>query len=256
MRKALILAVCLAGAPSIAHATAFAAVDLNFFSLTPYRGEDAVGNFRALNPGEVWFSIENQTLTPTIITSGNANATAIGGASIDEDDNRLFASVSASALAFKTGYAFARADLAVRIAIHIADDSDLIALELLTDFSSFNPGGNPIGAQVDNLVLEFARFDSRQEGEGIGDFHSCDTRNLDPSDPFPAPPGGGACGVQSPDSSEGFVSFSIPAERVIAFDYWIAAEVEASSVPEPQALAVLLMALASAALLGRRGTRI
>ena len=251
MRAFLAVLALLAALPIGAQAAAIAAVDINFFSLVASHGIGANGEARPLAPSEVTFFITSQTLTPVEIAVGNASATAGGDASTD--GNSVFASVAATAQASQPGYAFASADLELQISISIAADSDLLAIALLTEFSAFNPGGNPVGAAVDNIGTEFARFASLQFGEGIGDIHGCDTRVLDDSH-FPAIPPAARCGVSTPDASQVEFVLGVPDERIIDLTYRLFVEVEAgaTAVTEPGTLALLSAGLLVAALARRR----
>jgi len=249
MRLVVAVIALLAALPSVAKAGALAAVDTNFFSLRAGFGMDAEGNIRAINPSEVTFFIASETLTPVEIAFGNAATSTSGGATTD--GSSVFASVAASASASQSGHAFASVELEVQIAISIAADSDLLAITILTEFSAFNPGGNPIGAQVDDVSIEFARFDSRQFGQGVGDAHSCDTRVVDARH-FPSPPPSAQCGVPSPDASQFAFGFDVPEQRIVEFTYRLIAEVEASAVPEPAALTLLAPALLGLFLARRR----
>lgn len=250
MRFILALLAFIALLPSGAKAAAIAAVDTNFFSLTPLHGIDQAGEIRLLAPGEVTFSITSQTLTPLEIARGSAVTATSGGATTDGDS--VFASISAFASATRPGYAFASVVLDVIVAIEVAAASDLLAVAILTDFSAFNPGGDPVGASVDNIAREFARFVSTQSGEGIGDAHGCHTGIFDGSH-FPGPLPAARCGVESPDSSQGEFTFVVPESNVAEFAYRLSVEVEASAVPEPGALAMLGIGLCALLRLRHRG---
>ena len=249
MRFVLALLGLLALFPSGAKAAAIAAVDTNFFSLTALQGVDQQGALRALNPGEVTFSILSQTLSPIEIARGTGVTATAGGATTDGES--VYASVSAFASATRPGHALASVALDVVVAIELAADSDLLAIAILTDFSAFNPGGNPVGASVDNVAGEFARFASSQLGEGIGDTQGCHTGILSGGHlPIPLP--SASCGVPSPDSSQGEFFFVVPEGNVGELAYRLSVEVEASAVPEPATLAILGAALCGLSLLRRR----
>ncbi len=114
-----------------------------------------------------------------------------------------------------------------------------------TDFSAFNPGGPSIGAQVDDATYQYAAFSSSVFGLATGDQHACDTRvspNMGPN----------ACGVFSPDSSQGeFGIGPLAAGQSVTQSYQIniAATV---FVPEPLTVSLFGAGLAGAAALRRR----
>ena len=139
----------------------------------------------------------------------------------------------------------------VVVGIEVATNSDLLAVVILTDFSAFNPGGDPVGASVDDIAREFARFESSQSGEGIGDSHGCHTGIVDGSH-FPTSLPRASCGVSSPDSSQGEFVFAVPEGSVAEFTYRLSVAVEASAVPEPAALAILSAGLIALSFARRR----
>ncbi len=122
---------------------------------------------------------------------------------------------------------------------------DLGTLFFQTDFSAFNPGGSPIGAQVDDPSYQYAVFSSSVFGPGVGDFHACDTRinpNMGPN----------ACGVFSPDSSQGqFSTGPLAAGQNVKQSYQI--KIAATVfVPEPLTLSLFGAGLAGTVALRRR----
>lgn len=117
----------------------------------------------------------------------------------------------------------------------------------MTAFSAFNPGGNEIGASVDDPVLEYAAFSSSVSGPGVDDFHSCNTIS---GPNFITPT---ACGVFSPDHSEGEFAFGpIAAGQTLSATYHIDIQVEAIGVPEPATLLLFGAGLTGAAAMRRR----
>ena len=126
-------------------------------------------------------------------------------------------------------------------------DTDLPGYLLFNiNFSAFNPGGFPIGAQVDDPSYQFAWFTSSVSGPPtVADFHACDTRvspNMGPN----------ACGVFSPDFSlEQLGVGPIGAGQSVTETYRIniAAQV---FVPEPITMSLFGFGLAGVAIARRR----
>jgi hypothetical protein len=120
-------------------------------------------------------------------------------------------------------------------------------LNFKTDFSAFNPGGSQIGASVDDPLYEYAAFGSSVTGPGVGDFHGCNTLT------GPNFVGPNACGVNSPDSSQGEFSLGpLAAGQTRSATYNINIRLEAIGVPEPATIALFGMGMAGAIVMCRR----
>lgn len=122
--------------------------------------------------------------------------------------------------------------------------------EFRTQFSAFNPGGPQIGAQVDDKFLEYAAFSSSVFGPATGDMHGCNT--LTGPNFF----GPNACGVPSPDSSQGeFGIGPLAAGQTKTATYQINIRVEAIGIPEPFTVSFFGTGLACTMVLRRRKFR-
>ena len=150
----------------------------------------------------------------------------------------LFANAHASVP--DRGYARSIIDVQAAAALrNLTTDTLHVALTFL--FSAFNPGGDEIGASVDNLLTQFARFES-QVSTGDGgelDFHACDTRQIEEYyQPSPL-----SCGVGSPDESELELFLTLAPGESYTLSFGVRVVTEASSVPEPTTTALLLSGL-------------
>ncbi len=126
----------------------------------------------------------------------------------------------------------------------------------VTEFSSFNAGGPPIGLSIDDPLTQAARFSSRVSGEGIGDSHSCSVGFLGYSGATFSPT---TCGVVFPDSSLSafsvmFTSFEPNQQLFLPYNIDINADFifagSSDDVPEPSSL--LLLAAGALGLYMRR----
>ncbi|HTF44079.1 MAG TPA: PEP-CTERM sorting domain-containing protein, partial [Terriglobales bacterium] len=102
-----------------------------------------------------------------------------------------------------------------------------------TDFSAFPRGlGVGLGASVDDPLTQYASFYSSVFGPGVNDVHGCNTV----TGPFLAP---NACGVSSPDSSQGDFFFgSLAAGQTLFATFNITIHAEVIKTPEPGTLAL------------------
>jgi hypothetical protein len=101
-------------------------------------------------------------------------------------------------------------------------------------FSAFNPGGNPVGASVDNPLREFASFESTVfvSDSFAGDQHGCTTSVSQP-----------VCGVQTPDSSQNLFWFVLQPFETVSLDTELRIETEARVVSEPSATGLVCLAI-------------
>ncbi len=157
-----------------------------------------------------------------------------GNASIDFSFNET--EVSGSATASANGYAYGRYSAQVSYELRNQGSSTFDFIGVFTGLSSFNPGGNWIGAEVDNPLIEYARFSSMVSANEAMDFHGCETTVGVP-----------ACGVMSPDENQFslyFVDFR-PGEALnFLLTYYLEFEVRAGSVPAPGVASLLTISLA------------
>lgn len=231
-----------------ASATAIAGVQKNTFSLRPYYlSADGVPVGDPFNPFDgITISILSHTISSTATVTGNASLDFKAPIlSTGLDGKSVFATIGGTATANPDGYAYAEYSLSVTIAVTNDTGLDLDYLALWVSYSSFNPGGPAVGASVDDTTLEFARFWTTQSGRGIGDSHECDTRSQS-FGTFPRTPPEAACGVQSPDSTEGQVPIGAGGfdnGQTETLTYTLRFMLEAQSVPEPSTLALFGAAL-------------
>jgi hypothetical protein len=195
--------------------------------------------------GGIAIAIDSQNVTQNETEIGNA-AVTFAPSSASANGDRASAMIAGSAIANPGGYALGTLEFRIVLSFTNLTGMDLDFLTIQTDFSSFNPGGPQIGARVDDVALEFARFASSQSGPGIGDSHQCDTRL--PAGPgntvFPQPPPAAACGVSAPDSSQGdFAILDFDQGETEFRTFILRLELEVQSVPEPSSLALLTVAL-------------
>ena len=118
-------------------------------------------------------------------------------------------------------------------------------LALITNFSSFNPGGSGIGIAIDDPITQAGRFTSSVSGPGVGDFHSCAVGKLGQSGAVYSPT---ACGVFSPDSSQGYAIIDLSmlapqASTSLSYSAAITADFVVDAVPEAPSLLLLMTAL-------------
>lgn len=143
-------------------------------------------------------------------------------------------------------------------------DSPLTGILLLRgEFSSFNPGGPAIGLAIDDPIAQAASFASVLTSSGdpevfsgrfAFDSHACSVGFNGESGTVFSPT---TCGVASPDSSllDLFVDLAAlgPGESAdLSYEIAIEATFTAIPIPEPPALAMLLLALSGLAALDLR----
>jgi hypothetical protein len=196
-------------------------------------------------------AVDSQIATVTKTETGNA-AVNFAAPSFAASGGRGSASIAGSAIANPDGHALGTIVFEITFAFTNLTGVDLDFLAIVTDFSAFNPGGPGIGARVDNSLLEFARFSSSQSGGRIGDSHQCDTRAPGPGGfTFPTTSPAAACGVNSPDSSQGEFGFSdLDQNETVTETFILRLTLEAQSISEPAALALFGAALAGLAAFG------
>jgi hypothetical protein len=235
------------GLASNASATAISSVYQNFFDLHATWGKsDGVyvgGPGNAIHG--IIISVASQSVSTTKTQNGNAsvNFTYPGPPNGSGGEWASFG-VSGSAVANPDGYAYGLLTYSVTLAFTNMSGLDLDFVTIHSGFSAFNRGGSHIGAQVDNVASEFARFRSGQGGPAIGDGHQCDTRVPVGPHTFPTAPPAAACGVSSPDFSESEFSLSdCDIGETLTRTFTLTLELEASSVPEPSTLALFAAAL-------------
>jgi hypothetical protein len=247
------LALALMFAAHDAGATAIAAVQFNGFSLLASSG--VADGVIIGGPGSpitgIDIAVDSQIATVTKTETGNA-AVNFAAPSFAASGGSASASIAGTAIANPDGHALGTMVFEITFAFTNLTGVDLDFLTIRTDFSAFNPGGSPIGARVDNSLLEFARFSSSQSGRGIGDSHQCDTRAPGPGGTtFPTTPPAAACGVSSPDSSQGQFGFSdLDQNETVTETFILRLTLEAQSIPEPSVLALFASALSGMAAFG------
>lgn len=235
------------GLASNASATAISSVHQNFFDVHATWGKSDgvyVGAPGRPVPG-IFISVASQSVSMTKTQSGDAsvNFTYPGPANGSGSEWASFA-VSGSAIANPDGYAYGLLTYTVTLAFTNMSGLDLDFITIHSGFSAFNRGGSWIGAQVDNIASEFARFYSGQGGPSIGDSHGCDTRVPAGAHTAPTVPPAAACGVSSPDFSEAEFSLNdFEIGETLTRTFTLTLELEASSVPEPSTLALFAAAL-------------
>lgn len=229
---------------SDAHASAIAGVGSNRINLSVWDGQ--TDDFVYVPRGQPNLAIHLVSATPTLMEteSGNASVAFSYGAT-DRSG-----SITGSAHADPGGYALGSYSVVFKFDITNIGDVDYSYVQLLVDFSAFNPGGGQTGAMVSDRSTEFARFLSRQSGPIGLDFHACDTRT---SSSF-LPPPAAACGVLSPDSSFAWLTLldlDAGSTKEVNFTLTMELEVSSPSVPVPGMLGLLLGALFTLSLCGR-----
>lgn len=229
------------------NATAIAGVSVNRFTfLTAYSFIDGVPS--AIGLGNLAIELIETSTSLTKTETGN------GAIAFSTHSGNTGASIGGQAIAEPGGYAWGSYTVIFTYRFTNVGAFDLPNLTIATDFSSFNPGGLQVGARVDDTALEFARFATSQSGRPISDSHSCDTRLAEHT--VPAPPPGAACGVYSPDSSTGELTFGpIAMGQYETRTFALRLELEAFSgeVSEPGSLG--LAALGAFAIAYRRRPR-
>jgi hypothetical protein len=243
------LALCLIFANAQpARATAIASVEANTFLVFPL--SYSIGGVVTGGPASPAAGIAVRSLSPRIFTNlvetGNSSSTVTAEIGAGPTPNSVSGTIGGIVTASPGGYANLIYTLMATVSIINETGFDIDALVMRTVFSAFNPGGPGIGAIVDDTGREFARFESSQSGPGVGDFRACDTRSGpgDSNQIFPQPDPANACGVFSPASIESeFVITDLAAgEEDIAL-YTLTFTLEAESIPEPSALAILAAGL-------------
>lgn len=245
--KPFLLSAAFIGLTAMVHeasATAIAGPVRNtaiVFSTPWFGSAKGIENDFVTSPAGIVFGQSSYTVTTT--------KTTIGDASLDfsQTISDRSASIWGIAIANSDGYAFGTYGLSVTLTLTNLSGIDFDFLVFRTDYSAFNPGGPAVGAKVDNVNTEFARFSSSQSGQGISDSHSCDTRSPGGSYFNFIPPLGAECGVSSPDSSLGdFTLLDFDNGETLTKTFNLSLLLEVSSVPEPATLALVgagLMAL-------------
>lgn len=114
----------------------------------------------------------------------------------------------------------------------------------LTEYSSFNPGGSPIGVSVTDPNAEYASFSSSVQGTagyyGAYDSHGCWVGNS-PSD---GPSNLYSCGVEAPDgSTDTWYLGPLDAGGTIGGYYSAGISAELKGVPEPLTLSLIVPGL-------------
>lgn len=231
-----LITIWMMAAVSPANATAVAGPIRNTAVVFPWFG---IVDGILVSPQGIAIKLDSYTSTTTKTVSGNASM------DFSDEISGLRGMIRGTAIASSNGHAVGTHTLSLTYSFTNESGQDFDSVWFQTDYSAFNPGGPEIGAKVDNTTLEFARFTSSQSGEGIGDFHTCDTR-----DPGSANGTNDAsCGVGSPDSSTGEFGFNdFDNGETFTMNYTLALTLEVSSVPEP---ATLSMFIAGLLVLGR-----
>lgn len=244
-----------AGTPMHAHAAAFVAVH-NMFSVS-------VSEFSGLTEtqrSQISFSTALSSWTPSETISGAGTLDVAYSPTSAIGSGQAGAYIQATAAAPSAGHALGSYVLNIALDVTNGTGMDLSGLVLDTWFSAFAPFLSA-DAQVDRAPQEYAAFDSRQSGPGIGDGHGCDTRTM-LTDPAMSnyvrdgTPPSLACGVPSPDHSMMNVYLDqIRAGETVSLTYALSVTVEAFSVIEPASLALFAPAtLGLLALRRRRAT--
>lgn len=228
-------------------ATAIAAVNYNGFSFYPWfwvaDGENR--ETQSFHSGELNLpiAIASNSVTLSEIETGHGDV-SFRAPAFGVHDQFFFASIGGSASANPDGYAFGSLTFQVTLSFTNLTGMDFDFVAFQTSFSSFNPGGPGIGARVNNSASEFARFETRQTGSGIGDEHRCDTRLTASQTNFSGPPAS-SCGVDSPDSSQlDFTLSDFDANETQFRTFSFSLVLEASSIPEPSTLMIFMGMLA------------
>lgn len=246
------VAACTTLACGPASATAIAAVDRSFFSVRPYHGLLPGGAVFQNAPSGIVISLLSHTVTTTISETGLADVTFRTPSLNFSPDGRFSAVIGGAAIANPDGHALGSQTLSVTLGFTNESGIAFRFLEFLTEFSAFNPGGKPIGAQVTDTSLEFARFSTSQTGVGIGDSHACSTDGSGVKQFF-APAPGAACGVDSPDtsSSTSLVISDFGVNDFVTRTFTLSLLLEVTSVPEPGTAATFIIALLGLAAIRR-----
>jgi len=204
-----------------ASATAFAGVDTATWSIF---------FFDPLNAVTIDYHLASVSSLTTTSGGGVANtgfSTSVGGDFVGQN-------AFGRSIVNGPGYAATNLDIWGVVTITNTADFPLVFGDVLgySNFSAFNPGGNSIGASVNDPMREFAFFESTVWLETIGDFHSCETSLLVLS-----------CGVDSPDSSQDQYYPILNPSEVMSINVHLAIATEARVVPEPSALALFATGL-------------
>lgn len=119
------------------------------------------------------------------------------------------------------------------------------------EFSAFNPGGPAVGISIDNPLTQAAGFTSSVSGPQASDFHSCSVGFLGDSGHLFSPT---ACGVGSPDSSEGLIFFDVApgGSEKLAYSIDMTADF---AVPEASSVSILAIGLLALGAVDRRKRR-
>jgi len=252
--KALVVGAALCGLASVgmtdARASAIAVVNSNSFGLVLFgaRTADGTGLMGAATGIQLAHTSTTQVIDEIEVGGGTVNFSVSGGGA--------GGTVSGSASAPWGGYAFGTLSATFNFTLTNTSANNYEGVTLVLNGRVFNAGGPGIGAQVDDLNYEFSRFSSGQSGGGFFTGAGCDTRAPGAGAlVVMTPPTGIACGVQSPDSTVFFFQGVSPLvagdQKTLSFT--LSLLLEASSVPEPAALGLLLLGLAAALVGVKRG---
>lgn len=246
---AFVLLGCMAA--ENANATAIAGSITNTFTVLPAPAVGSIDGVFVSNPSGIVLGIDSSTVSTSISVFDSASI------NFSEEFSGTGATLRGSAVANPGGHASGTKILVVTLFFTNLSGFDFDSVVFLTDFSAFNPGGSQVGAKVDDINLEFARFTSSQSGPGIGDSHSCDTRMPGGSYFQFVPPNGVECGVTSPDSSQGdFTLLNFDNGETLRQTFTLSLDLEVNSaLPEPATIAMLIAGLLGLAGLKRVASR-
>ena len=122
----------------------------------------------------------------------------------------------------------------------------------MATFSAVAPFGDT-EARVDNVLSEYATFSSQVFGDGVGDSHSCDTR--DPSYGYHPTPN--SCEVASPDLSDDIFTIGPLDPDETHYEYYtINIDLTAKGAPEPVSVSLLIGGLAGLGFFSRQKQKI
>lgn len=260
-------AISLAVAASLplthAKAAAFAGVDSSFFAVTAYYAVlDRQGSSLTMDDS---LQFTSNVIVGLDSTNVALNSTIEGDGSVYYSEHHFLYSpnsrgggsffVSGTADVQTNGYAYLYYKTTFTLSFTNNTGYDLYGMVFSTAYSGFNNGGaGPhagIGAMVDFNDIEFARYQTSQSGPGIGDSHSCDTRDTSGFKFFDSTPPSLSCGVPSPDfSSSTFSILDFKSGETVFQDFSLIILAEAINVSEPPTLAILAPALITVVLGG------